>query len=103
MLNLIDIITHATGYSLYSLELIENKQVRLAVKAVFIAIIKEEGYRNRHIIDCVDGWNHQNINYALKLFDAFIVTDKLTKELYLKAVKAVEDWDYESKNDAPAA
>lgn len=71
---------------------------------IVVAVLREEGHSTNEIADLFILYNRNTIaNHFKTAFDDLLSYNKEFKCMYLKAVKAVEDFENESKNESPAA
>lgn len=81
-----------------------KKAIQLYARYITIAILREEGYNTNEIATIFSNYTRNCIaNHCVEVFDELISYNRKFKDMYLMAVKAVEDLDYESENDSDAA
>ncbi|WP_149913519.1 helix-turn-helix domain-containing protein [Sphingobacterium cavernae] len=81
-----------------------RKTDQLYARYITIAILREEGYSTNEIAILFNNYTRNCIaNHCTDVFKELIAYNRVFKDMYLQAVKAVEDLDYESENESPAA
>jgi chromosomal replication initiation ATPase DnaA len=81
-----------------------RKTEQLYARYISIAILREEGYSTNEITEIFNNYTRNCIaNHCADIFKELIAYNRTFKDMYLKAVKAIEELDYESENESPAA
>lgn len=80
-----------------------KRKEQLYARYIAMAILREEGYSANDIAKIFTNWTRNCIaNHCKDVFNDLIQYNREFKDMYLLAVKAVEDIEYESKNDTSA-
>ena len=71
---------------------------------ITVGILKEEGFASLEIMKVFVGRSRGYIDgHAFESFNTLLSNNKKFKNMYLKAVQAVEELDHESENDTQSA
>lgn len=102
--NILKLIAQELGYSVEDILTKGKKTDVLYARYITIAILREEGYSTNEIASLFTEWSRNNISkHCVEVFNDLLSYNRKFKDLYLKAVKAVEDSDYEDENDQKSA
>jgi chromosomal replication initiation ATPase DnaA len=97
-------IAKALGYTVEEISSKGKKTSVLFARYIAIAILKEEGLKSDQIALLFSNFTRNVIaNHCKEVFNDLINYNRTFKDMYLLAVKAVEDLEYESENESPAA
>lgn len=101
---ILNIVAQELGYSIDDILSKGRKADVLYARYIAIAILREEGYTTKEIGSLFTAFsrNSISIHYVL-VFNDLLSYNRKFKDMYLKAVRAVEDYDYEDKNDQKSA
>lgn len=104
MNKIVTIVAEALGTTTTMITSKGQKTDQLYVRYITIAILREEGYSIDQITEIFTLFARNTIaNHCVEVFDDLLRYNKKFKEMYLKAVKAVEEMKNESENDTSAA
>lgn len=101
---LLSIISEALGVSTEKILKHGKVKKQLYARYIAVAILREEGYSDQELRDLFSNFSRNMIsNHCPEVFENLINYNREFKDMYLTAVRAVEDQDYEDENDTPAA
>lgn len=101
---ILQLIAQELGYSVDDILTKGKKTNVLYARYITIAILREEGFGTNEIASLFTEWSRNNIaNHCVEVFNNLLSYNRKFKDMYLMAVKAVEDSDYEDKNDQKSA
>ncbi|WP_437918416.1 hypothetical protein [Sphingobacterium sp. LRF_L2] len=103
MVRIIAIVAAALGYGVAELTIKGQSKQLLYARYITIAVLKEEGYETGEISHLFGYSENHTRHHCAKAFNDLLDYNKEFKNMYLKAVKAVEDNEYEGKANAYSA
>lgn len=91
-LDIVNIAAEAMGVSLSEVMEKQKKKTALYARYIIMGILREEGYNTNEIAELFKDWTRNSIaNHCVKVFDELLSYNRQFKDMYLSAVKAVEE------------
>lgn len=103
-MKIVELVSNSLGFTKERVLSKGQTKHLIYTRYIVVAILREEGYSNGNIKELFSKFSRNSIaNHFKEVFNGLLEFNKEFKEMYLKAVKAVEDYEYESENDTSAA